>query len=382
MDRIELIDRLSDDKKDERTGIEAIRGFTFQVWWAACKALELLKEDADFVVVLEYKQDVAIPDGAAAPTRLKFFQIKKNEGVSAAPWSVDKLSAIDKSAAKPPRSILGKLLQHRPRFPGTPVTLGFITNNGFSYGSPKVECEEILLHDLPDEVLAKVKAALAEDLGIPEAKLDLNDFRLERTHMPIESQERWACGILDEVEACSKLPFKIPNKGASAQVLAAQFLARAGKRAFAKDFTRLLERGLTRAQIIELLRKASGSVQRDTLTVAQEVCQRLDFEQYDYEEVEMMRDQIPCVCIDLTNPNHPDIGKLWKLASEGKAACRATSTVRRTFGADLDAIVAWLQTHHPAQVKRYEPAYLKLVVALTIKDVHGQRNFTSAADSK
>jgi len=382
LNQIELIDRLSDDKKDERTGIEAIRGFTFQVWWATCKALELLKEDADFVVVLEYKQDVAILDSAASPTKLEFFQIKKNEGVSAAPWSVNELTGVDKSAAKPPRSILGKLLQHRPRFPGTPVALGFVTNCGFSYGSPKVECEDIALHDLPDDVLAKVRSALAADLGVPETQIDLTDFSLKRTHMPLETQERWACGILDEVETDRKLPFNIPNKGASAQVLAAQLLARAGRRAFARDFPRLLERGLTRAQVVDLLRKTSGSLPRDTLTVAQEVCHRLDVEEYDYEEVEKMREQTARVCIDLANPNHPDIGRLWKLATAGKAACRAISVGKRSVATDLDAIVAWLHANHPAQVKSYEPAYLNLVVALTIKDVHGQRNFASAADSK
>lgn len=375
-----LIERLSDDKKDERTGIEAIRGFTFQVWWATCRALELLKTEEDFVVVLEYKQDVAIIDKADNPTRLVFYQIKKNEGLSATPWSVNELMAQDKEAKKTPSSVLGKLFQHRPRFPKTPVALAFVSNTGFSYSNPKVECEAIALADLPTDVADKIKEAIAKDVGGLPAEVDLSNFRLERTLMPPELQHRWAGGILDEVEKAAVLPFSVPNKGATAQILAAEFLARAGKRAFARDFAKLLERGMTRAQLVQLLMDHSDVVRESAKTVAESICERLDRENYNWKAVQGMREQIPRACVDLTNRNHPTLAELANRCVQGREACSAAAGP--LLGDDINAVVKWLEATHHAAVSRYNKGYLHLIVALTLRDAHELRVLTSPSDSK
>lgn len=376
-----LIDVLSDDEADERTGKEAIRGFSFQVWWATCHALELLLEkEEDFVVVLEYKEDVAVMDSSVKPATLTFYQVKKNEGVTSTPWSIAGLLATNPNAKKGPSSILGKLFQHRPRFKKAPVSLGFVTNTGFAYGTPKLEYETVEVATLPADIAAKIRQGIANDLKVNEASVDLKGFKLTRTYMPLELQHRWACGILGEVEVQQILPFTIPNKGATAQVLAAEFLARAGTRAFARDFETLLKRGMTRAQLLELLQQHSNVVRISAKKVAEDICNRLSEEGYPYRLLDGMQRQIVRVCVDLSNRNHPTLGRLAQLAAR---ACQDQDLfLGSRLGEDINHIADWLYKSHGQEVSVFEKPYLYLIIALTLKGAHELKSFTVAADSK
>ncbi len=376
-----LIESLADEPDDESNGREAIRGFSFQVWWATCRAFELLKTHSDFLVVLEFKQDVVVMDSVTAPSCLAFYQLKKNEGFSAKPWSVAELIVCNKERdKKPPRSVLGKLYQHRPRFPGTKVTLAFVTNTGFSYGTPKQECEELHLVDLPAATSSEVKKVIAEDLGIPEASIDLLDFRLERTHMSFELPQRWAGGILDEVETAAVLPFDVRNKGAVAQIVAAEVLARAGKRTFAKDFAKLRTRGISRAELMAMLMQSSSSVRHSSKTVAEGAIQQLRQEAYPYRAVDKMEEEIARVCVDLSDRNNASISKLAKASAEGHALLLSQGGT--SFGGDLDALVTWLRAKDATLCAEYNSWYLHLVAALTLKDAHELRVLASTADTQ
>jgi len=75
-DSLDLV--LRDRPIDEKNGVNASLGFTFQQWWAALSIAELLGSGNDFAVGVEVKEDIAILDSAQSPTKVEFCQVKKH----------------------------------------------------------------------------------------------------------------------------------------------------------------------------------------------------------------------------------------------------------------------------------------------------------------
>ena len=73
-DSLDLV--LRDRPIDEKNGVNASLGFTFQQWWAALSIAELLGSGDDFAVGVEVKEDIAILDSAQSPTKVEFCQVK------------------------------------------------------------------------------------------------------------------------------------------------------------------------------------------------------------------------------------------------------------------------------------------------------------------
>ncbi|WP_250514186.1 dsDNA nuclease domain-containing protein [Caballeronia sp. INDeC2] len=70
---------MRDLASDEKTGVNASLGFTYQHWYAALLAIERLGVMDDYLIILEFKEDVAIVDSPEQPSRAEFHQVKKNE---------------------------------------------------------------------------------------------------------------------------------------------------------------------------------------------------------------------------------------------------------------------------------------------------------------
>ena len=127
-DSLELV--LRDRPIDEKNGVNATLGFTFQQWWAALSIAELLGDGDDFAVGVEVKEDVAILDSALSPTTVEFCQIKKHErnGV----WVLKDLhkKGSKRKDGTHEHSILAKLYA-RPEFVNdfeTPECLNLVCN--------------------------------------------------------------------------------------------------------------------------------------------------------------------------------------------------------------------------------------------------------------
>ena len=89
-----------------------------------CHLLKLDLEQDDYLLLIEFIEDVAVLNVANAPTELDLFQIKKKEGAVGAKWTKTTL-------AKPPKegiSILAKLYESRRISPDSKASIAFVSN--------------------------------------------------------------------------------------------------------------------------------------------------------------------------------------------------------------------------------------------------------------
>ena len=107
-----LADALLAHKPRETSGGPSANRFAYQRTWALCHALTLHEAEQDYVIVLEFHDDILVLDRLTEPTRAEFFQVKtKKSGI----WTVSGLlqgaSKKDPTVAEA-KSILGRLVDH------------------------------------------------------------------------------------------------------------------------------------------------------------------------------------------------------------------------------------------------------------------------------
>lgn len=383
MSLAELPDVFSDAPSDEQGGQEANRGLSFQAWWATHRAFELLLTGADFLIVMEWKQDVAETDSESIPSRIRYYQIKKNEKADAGHWDLTDLIAMGPPEPKKmARSILGKLYQSRQRikgFPAEAISLGFISNRPVRYfkDSKWSHCTEDVA-ELPQDVVDKIVDAIAKDLQIAPAEISTQEFRLTVTQMPIGAENQFVQGLLSQVNEARVLPFEVRNLGLASYVVTAQLLKRAGKRAFARDLDKLKERALSREQVIEILREASGITTPRLSDTATSIIDGLEAARFDYRVIDEMRAEMTTVCVDVSTPNHPSMQRLARLAETARSDLSASSA--GSFNDDLSACYRRLSDE--PFCRQFRPGYLYLLAALTLRNNHELRAITAATHTQ
>lgn len=252
---------LGDTPADEKTGANATLGFTFQQWWAALVVAELLESEADFAVGMEVKEDVTILDSAISPTSVEFCQIKKNE--QAGGWGLKDLhrqGAKRKNKSYDP-SILAKLHKRRTEFTGHPTKLRFVSNLAvkISTGMSASDCQ---LTSLTPEEQTEIREKIAKQLAIGLAEVDLEDWMLHRTNLPLDEQYLFLAGKLADLSAAGNIPFDIPNPTVAARYLASVLQSKASHTSYAASLQDLQSRVLSRAEAIQALSQAAGTTHR------------------------------------------------------------------------------------------------------------------------
>lgn len=117
-------EKLIDNKPRETSGSRSANRFDYQKDWALCKALELQLEEDNYVIVLDFHDDILILDSDISPDKIGFYQIKsKRSGV----WT--KATLIKRETDK--MSILGKLLYNYTVFGDFDISLNLVSNATF-----------------------------------------------------------------------------------------------------------------------------------------------------------------------------------------------------------------------------------------------------------
>lgn len=252
---------LRDTPTDEKTGANATLGFTFQQWWGALVVAELLESGADFAVGMEVKEDVAILDSALSPTSVEFCQIKKNE--QAGGWGLKDLHRQGAKRKNKPHdpSILAKLHKRRTEFTGHPTKLRFVSNLAvkIATGMSASDCQ---LTSLTPVEQTEIQEKIAKQLAIGLAEVDLEDWMLHRTNLPLDEQYLFLAGKLAALSAAGNIPFDIPNPTVAARYLASVLQSKASHTSYAASLQDLQKRVLSRAEAIQALSQAAGATHR------------------------------------------------------------------------------------------------------------------------
>lgn len=146
------------------SGARAANRFEYQKDWAICLLLTLYKEEKDFLLILDYHDDIAVLDSESNPKYCSFYQVKtKENGV----WKINSL--LSKKSEK---SIIGKLYEHKIQFEDSVRKLTIVSNTKLEIdtidGANSKEFVEISFSRFKSEEIAKVCEALKSEFSLSE----------------------------------------------------------------------------------------------------------------------------------------------------------------------------------------------------------------------
>lgn len=120
-----LKNKLIEQKPRETSGTSSSNRFDYQQDWAICKLLELFKSGNDFLMLLDYHDDVVVLDSESNPQSMGFYQLKTKDSGN---WTLNALVKRKEGKNGPLSSIIGKLYGCKMTFPDHTLSLNFVSN--------------------------------------------------------------------------------------------------------------------------------------------------------------------------------------------------------------------------------------------------------------
>ena len=364
----DLVLLLRDTLADEKGGVTATLGFSFQQWWAALRVVELLESNMDFAVGLEVKEDVAVLDSASAPTTVEFCQVKKSERSGL--WTLAQLKAkgAKRQDGTHELSTLAKLYSRKLEFTGHPVGLRFVSNVGFSVpetSGKSVPTADTCLDTLPAGDADTLRDELAAQLGKTRADIDHAALRVHRTNLPLGEQELFVGGKLSELSVTGRLPFALTQTSVAARVLASEVQSRASDTSFARNFAELRSRLISRKDAIDILSAVAAS--KPPVQVAlDEAIVSLERVNYPFVQVRGIKEERVRVCAHASDRTNMQF-RAAVIALEASArVVEADIGQRSTLGELMDETVEKARADAPQDLASMSLSYLRAVALLVL----------------
>ncbi len=246
-------ENLNDSLTKERGGRHGGKGHEFQRYWALCHLLKLDLEQDDYLLLVEFIEDVAVLNTAIAPTKLDLFQIKKKEGAVGAKWTKTTLAGPQKAGA----SILAKLFQSRRISPDSNASIAFVSNAPVELtlhdGAASVAYEQFSANDIEKVLKDSLQKSIAGELNCTVQDIEFGALMFVKSPLAMDDLEAHAIG-----KVSSYLGKKFPTHSARADVfckaLYSEIKLRATSTQDASTFEKLCQiRGIAKSQFSEML---------------------------------------------------------------------------------------------------------------------------------
>jgi hypothetical protein len=244
-------DSLNDSLTKERGGRHGGKGHEFQRYWALCHLLKIDLEQNDFVLLVEFIEDVAVLDAENAPSSLLLYQLKKKEG--GAKWTKTTLT-------KPPKdsiSILAKLFESRRISPDGRASIAFVSNAPvdlpLNSGEDATQLTEFDASELEPTLRSSLISSIANELTCAEADIEFEKLKFIQSPLALNDLENHAIGLVS-----TYLGSKFPDHSARADVfckaLYGEIKIRATATQDASSFDELCRiRGIAKSQLNSML---------------------------------------------------------------------------------------------------------------------------------
>jgi len=189
-----------DNKPRENSGPRSSNRFDFQKEWAICKLLELHRTENDYLLVLDYHDDVVIMDSEENPAQISFYQLKsKDTGF----WKLSELTRRKSGANGPLSSIIGKLYSCKLIFGSHTLSLTVVSNTKFEValekdGESSTDKKIIPFNSIKKDSLSSVIDAIKKEHSLTQDP-DFADITfLEVTDLNIRDREPYMIGKLHQ----------------------------------------------------------------------------------------------------------------------------------------------------------------------------------------
>ncbi len=352
-----LADRLVSQTPTERSGPTAANRFDFQLDWALCKLLELHASGADYVIVMDYHDDVLILDSASDPQWVACYQVKTKGNNN---WTINSISKPAKGKKGPLPSIIAKMFQHTISFPDAIAGLYFVSNAPLratdKSNKSTLGAEHIRFADLCDDEQETLRESICAQCNTSDATLD--QFEYERTGLSVTGHETHSLGAV--ASFLESLPEIEPIPAPAFYRTLKSELGRAMRDERAPTtFEELCSvKAATRGRFETILAKACAAPRRED--AAADICSRLNMEGVAFAEVQAMRSSVRRLSIERMTQDMELIDAL--------------SVIQRAIQdgalpADLWGIIETIRTSAPvasAELEfRYGRPHLRAMIATT-----------------
>lgn len=208
-----FLDVLNDSLTKERGGRHGGKGHEFQRYWALCHLLQVDLEKDDYLLLLEFIEDVAVLNSEFSPGQMELYQLKKKEG-SSTKWTKTTL-------AKPPKegkSILAKLHDSKSIAKDETAAIAFVSNVPvdltLSSSDDPTGLSEFSASQIESTLLADLKSSVATELGCNLDDIDFDNLKFIRSPLAMDDLESHATG-----KVATFLATKFPDQSPRADVL-------------------------------------------------------------------------------------------------------------------------------------------------------------------
>ena len=152
----------------EHAGAKTFEKYEYQYHWALCKIFELHTHTQEYVVFVEYHEDVIIGDGLD-PTLVKF-EFNQVKNYDTGKWTLNRiLKRKSKKNGEKELSILGKMMDgvNKKGLYDRLHSLGLVNTSGFDLEQidKDLELSIISAGDLKPECLQQISDALKSEIG-------------------------------------------------------------------------------------------------------------------------------------------------------------------------------------------------------------------------
>ncbi len=161
----ELVAKLLSVPQRENAGARSSNRFTYQQVWAFDYMLNIMDSNKDFILFMEFHDDVIVVDRTSNPELVEFYQIKTDDKDSRYITS----SFIVRNANKYPTkmSIAQKLIDDYVKFQDNTKGIHLVSNKSFDFGTLKdtVESKQrktIVLNEIEEKNLIKIKNGMCQ----------------------------------------------------------------------------------------------------------------------------------------------------------------------------------------------------------------------------
>lgn len=209
---MDLKHRITKQRPRETSGSRSANRFDYQKDWAILKLIELHKSGQDYLMVMDYYDDIVVFDSETGPKNMEFFQIK----TAGTNWTLNKLLSRKKGENGPLPSIVGKMYDCKLQFPNHTLSLNFVSNAFLSIDlkdkkTKSVSKKVIPFSEICDKKLTDIVNQIKEEHSLTDDPnfLEITFFRV--SDLIINNREIYVKGKLSDFleELNPKGTFKI-----------------------------------------------------------------------------------------------------------------------------------------------------------------------------
>lgn len=356
-----LMGRLMAVPPSDTSGSRSANRFDYQLDWAILQALELFSTPADFVIVLDFHDDILVLDSASDPSRVECYQIKSKR---AGNWTVSSLIRRDRGRQGLKPSVLGKLYSHTARWGPGVSRLCFASNAPLSAdgqsGGSTLELESVLFTALSADLVQQVASAIEQEanLGTPlGGQLALFEYR--RSALSADGHQDQSIGRLARFLEARPDTTRVPA-AAFYRTLKSEMALAVQRETCPTTYEDLCRfKSLTRERFAEMLADAAAEPARGDLATA--LVDRLNQEHVPFRDVQAVRRHATALMTRRMDPTNQVLND-----DVGAIVLAMPRTLPPRLWDAIEAVRSSLQQSNPAIERRHGLDVLRSLIGMVL----------------